>query len=84
MKNKNTNYCAAETFAFQDLQEDVTAVAKQTLEDLIDARAAAFRRDMEMKRTNLDQRVRCLNERAFALVENKVRTRRSLAGTPLD
>lgn len=68
------------TSAFQDLQEGVTAVAKKSLEGRIDGLAGAFRRTMVMKRTYLDQRVRRLNQQAFALVEEKVRPRRSLGG----
>lgn len=68
------------TSAFQDLQDGVTAVAKLALEGLIDGQADTFRRAMETKRTHVDQRVRRLNERAYALVENEVRPPRSPRG----
>lgn len=57
--------------AFQELQGGVTAVAKQALEDRIDGHADAFRTTLEMDRKKLDETVRLLNERAYALVEQK-------------
>ena len=67
-----TKTCAAEKPDFQDLQEGVTAVAKLALEGFIDGQADSFRGAMEKDRTNLTQRVKHFNEKAFALVGNEV------------